>query len=196
LRLIRRDLERDWVAVCVALLVACSRSAPGPKTSAADSSAIACGAPRATADTTYRRELVKYCHDVAVIDSLTRAARRDPLLQQDSIYKIYRTALRREPLSDADLNRLQCLEETITLRYGLVAGFRVLDELRDTVFRDQGIDNPKDAVNFFWNRGPSSGVLDSDNCTQPRPVHSSEVDGVRIDENPTPPHLNPAGAER
>ena len=184
-----RDPQYTAVALW-ALFGGCSGSAPGANTSAAESSAIACNSPAAASDTAYRRHLVKYCHEVAVVDSLTRAARQDPLLQKDSIYRVYRLALRPQPLSITDLNLLQCLEETITLRYGLVAGFRVLDELRDTVFRDQRINNPADAVNFFWNRGPGSGVLDSGNCTQPRPVHSSEVDGVKIDEKPMPPRLN------
>jgi hypothetical protein len=118
----------------------------------------------AVTDADYQAQLATYRRDVAVVDSIALVARQDPLLKTDSIYKVYRLALRPRGASLADVQRLSCLERELTVRYGMGASSRVLGELTDTVFRDQGINDEKGAVNFFFDHAPASGVVDLGDC--------------------------------
>jgi hypothetical protein len=166
--------------VCVAS-AACEGS---PR--ARDSVAIMRDSSAAPSDRAYQALLAGYRQDAARIDSLTNAARRDPILRTDSLYRVYRRALRPDGLSVADVQLLACIQLGLSLRYRRAASERVLKELRDTVFRDVG---RKDGLEFFLSRAPDQGVLESSACG-PRPDGPPPVvNGTQLDDEPQPPHL-------
>jgi hypothetical protein len=154
------------------------------RNAAADSIAIAKDSAAAATDRSYQSQLAKYRHAVAIIDSVERVARADPILRDDSLYRVYRWALRPQGVSVADVNVLHCLETAVMIRYGVAASDRVTKELRDTVFRDKGI---KNAVEFYWSRAPSQGRLDTGNCSREQNPSPNEIDGTPLDREPTPP---------
>jgi hypothetical protein len=140
----------------------------------------------AAGDTAYQARLAKYRHDAATIDSMTNAARRDPVLRTDSLYRVYRLALQPNGLSVADVQLVACLELALSLRYGRAAADRVVKELRDTVFRDKG---KKDGLEFFLSRAPQQGVLETSACGSRSAVSPDSINGTPLDVEPHPPHL-------
>ena len=177
-----------WTAAAMGLVM-CSAPPSPPRTQAPDSSAIARDSVAAALDHDYQAQLAKYRRAEGVIDSVARVARQDPIIRTDSLYRVYRWALRPQGVSVADANVLSCLETALVIRYGIAASDRVVGELRDTVFRDQGT---KDAVAFYWSRAPSQGRLDSGNCMREQNPHPDEIDGTPLDRQPSPPHLRSA----
>ena len=151
---------------------------------AADSLEIVRDSAGAPGDSAFQSRLVKYRHDTAVIDSLTREVRRDPIIRSDSLYKVYRLALRPEGVSVAEVNLLWCLEGALAIRYGRAPRDRVVSGIRDTVYRDHGI---KDALEFFLGRAPDQGALDSSRCTPEPVVAPNPLNGTSTDVEPTPP---------
>jgi hypothetical protein len=175
-----------FLAATAGLVVCCSSPHSSPS-KAADSAAIARDSSAAALDKNFQAQLVKYRHDKAVIDSLTRVARQDPILKTDSLYRVYRWALRPQGVSVADVNVLHCLETALLIRYGIAAWGRVLGELRDTVFRDRGVKDSVEAVQLYWSRAPSQGRLDTENCAREENPHPDEIDGTPLDREPKPP---------
>ena len=169
-------------------LAMCSTPQP-PPTRAQDSVEIARDSAAAATDQGYQAQLARYRHDEAIVDSITRVARQDPILRNDSLYRVYRWALRPQGVTVADVNILSCLETALAIRYGIAASDRVVKQLRDTVFRDRGITN---AVDYYWSRAPSRGRLDSENCMREQSPHPDEIDGTSLSREPSPPRLSPS----
>ena len=84
------------------------------------------------------------------------------------------------------MQRLNCLETAIAIRYGIVVRDRVLAALRDTVFRDQGTTRGGD---FYWSRAPNRGRLDSSRCREEPLAAPEAINGTRLDEPPPVPKL-------
>ena len=187
LRIGRRSAVR-WLGVTIAMqsvaFVACS-DAPA-RTPAEDSLALAHDSAAAASDTVFQATLAKYRRGQRVIDSIMRVARRDPILRTDSIYKAYRLALRPQGVSVDDVQRLNCLETAIAIRYGLVVENRVVKALRDTVIRDQGTTRGGE---FYWSRAPSSGHVDSALCPKESIAAPSTMGGTRLDQETAMPSL-------
>jgi hypothetical protein len=184
----RQPGQRAWLCVHLLWLVVASCSAPPGAQRARDSLAIVRDSTAAVNDTIYQARLAKYRRASAVIDSLTELARRDPILRTDSLYRIYRLALRPEGVSATDVQLAACLESALDVRFGQAAGDRVVKQLLDTVFRDVG---KKDALEFFLSRAPSRGGLESSKC-DPEPVtQPSSINGTSVNDEPRPPSLRP-----
>ena len=171
------------------VLAACSPAPARSHAGAPDSSAIAQDSIAAAADRDYQTQLAKYRHDEAIIDSLTRVARQAPVLRGDSLYRVYRWALRPQGVSVADVNVMSCLHKALVLRYGIAASERVMKELQDTVFRDHGITEASRATEFYWSKAPTNGVMDSESCTRETNTHPDSIDGAPLDHEPSPPRL-------
>ncbi len=184
-QLVRQIIMRiSYLALALASVsAACEGSAR-----ARDSVAIMRDSSAAPSDTAYQAGLAKYRRDAARIDSLTSAARRDPILRTDSLYRVYRLAVRPNGLSVGDVQLLACLESALSLRYGRAASQRILKELRDTVFRDVG---KRDGLEFFLGRAPDKGVLDSSRCAPEPNVRPYALSGTQLDDEPRPPQLRP-----
>lgn len=167
-----------WVASAVAV-ASCSFSE-----SRGDSLEIRRDSAAAVADTVYQTRLSKYRRDEVVIDSLTNAARQDPIIRTDSLYHVYRLAVQPNGASAADVQLVACLELSLTLRYGAVPSKRIIQQLRDTVFRDIG---RRDGLEYFVSRAPEQGALRTSACG-PRPVVLPDpFNGTRLDVDPQPP---------
>lgn len=186
-------MRRSYRAALSALLVsvACFASPSPDQVRAEQAVQIVRDSAAAAHDTAYQHLLAKYRHDSAVIDSLTRVARHDVLLRSDSIYKVYRLALRPQPLTEAEVNLLWCLQVTLGRRYGPTAADRVFDELGDTVFHDRGISDANNALSFFLSRAPQSGMLDGRNCARVSDAAPRVIDDTPIDIKPGPPLRRP-----
>lgn len=153
-----------------------------------DPAAIARDSALAARDSAFQANLAKYRHDSRIVDSITRMARQDPILRSDSLYRVYRLALRPNGVSVAEVNLLSCLETALMMRYGVVPAKRVTQEVQDTVYRDRGI---KDPLQYFLDRAPNSGVIDSRNCDRETVAHRNTIDGTRLDAEPSPPRYEP-----
>jgi hypothetical protein len=182
--------RRGYISVAALGLVTCTAPPSPPRTHAQDSIAIAHDSLTAAMDRGYQAELAKYRHDEAIVDSVARVARQDRILRSDSLYRVYRWALRPQGVSVTDVQVMSCLETALVLRYGIAASDRVVKELRDTVFRDQGITDATNAVDLYWSRAPGRGLLDSGNCMREQSRHPDSVSGTPLDREPSPPHLN------
>jgi hypothetical protein len=182
--LTRGSARRVYLGVLVSGVFGCTRAPE--RTHAGDSVALVHDSVIAASDTTFQAQLAKYRRDERVIDSIMQVAQQDPILRSDSIYKAYRLALRPQGVSEEDVQRLNCLEMAIAIRYGLVVKDRVVGALRDTVFRDQGATR---GVDLYWSRAPSRGRLDSARCPE-EPISAPEaLNGTRLDEEPPLPKL-------
>lgn len=179
-----RRASRVCLGLLVSVFIGCTP--PPESTPAEDSAALVYDSVKGASDTAFQAKLAKYRHDERVIDSIMRIAQQDPLLRADSIYKAYRLALRPQGVSEKDVQRLNCLETALSIRYGLVATDRLLAALRDTVFRDQGTSR---GLDFYWSRAPNSGRLNSALCPEEPISHPTAVDGTRLDEEPPVPKL-------
>lgn len=171
------------LAAAGAALWACASPPPIP-TRSQDSIAIVQDSTAAANEPNYQAQLVKYRHDSSIIDSMTQVARQDSLLQRDSLFNLYRSALEPEGISEARLNALSCVESALGIRYGLAAADRVIKELRDTVYRDRNI---ADAEAYMVSRAPSHGRFDSANCASETHRRPESIDGTRLDDEPRPP---------
>jgi hypothetical protein len=179
----RRVKGHRLIAAMIAV-GSCYGPAERPPTKTQDSIAITRDSAAAATDKSYQAELARFRHDEAIIDSIERVARLDPILKSDSLYRVFRWALRPQGVSVADVNVLSCLEIALDIRYGLAAAGRVMKELRDTVFRDKGI---SDGVEFYWSRAPNQGRLDTETCPREQNPHPDAIDGTLLDAEPTPP---------
>jgi len=165
-------------------LTACSRPSGQSTAGTPESTEIVRDSIAGVSDRRYQEELAEYRRGSAVIDSVTRVARLDPIIRTDSLNRVYRWALRPQGVSVADANLLSCLETAMVIRYGIAASDRVVKQLLDTVFRDKGIVNAKD---YFWSRAPDRGRLDSESCAPEKNPHPDSISGVALDREPTRP---------
>lgn len=177
------------VGVLAAMATGCTRVVPA-RSRSQDSSMIVQDSARAAHDPEYQATLAKYRHDSAIIDSMTRMARQDSLVRRDSLFKLYRLALRPEGLSVAEINALNCVEIALAVRYGSAAAHRIINELRDTVYRGRGIPN---AIEYVLRRVPARGELDTEYCAHEAHRRPDSIDGTSLDVEPSPPSASRPG---
>lgn len=133
---------------------------------------------RSSADSAYALQLKEYLRDSTVLDSLTR------LVRTDSLYRLYRQALEPNKVDVKLVAAIWCEEARLTIRYRPILSDRAINRLRDTVYRDFGIE---DAFRYVASRAPSEGQFNSSICGEFPDKGPTIVNGTSLEVEPRRP---------